>query len=195
MQDVVIDEAAGVADRRAVAGEIDRLAALGELLQRSHVVAHGAVGRRHDRGRPSHHMIAGKQRVVLLEGKGHVIGGVAGRRHRFDGPAVAAHDLAIFERDVRAEIAVAAGIERIVLADMQRPRGAVRAFGIDGGAGRRFDRRHRRRMVAMGVGDEDCRHRLVAHGLEQRSRCGARRPDLDRRSRPCRGRRCSSSCP
>ena len=114
-------------------------------------------------------MVAGEQHVVLLERIGHVVGGVAGRRHRFDGPAVAAHDLAVLERDVGREVAVAAGIERIVLADMQRPRGAVRAFGIDGGAGRRLDRRHRRRMVAVGVGDEDRRHRLVAHGVEQRA--------------------------
>ena len=66
------------------------------------------------------------------------------------------------------KVAVGAGIERIVLADMQRPRGAVRAFGIDGGAGRRLDRRHRRRMIAMGVGDENMRHGLAAHGVEQR---------------------------
>ena len=46
-------------------------------------------------------------------------------------------------------------------------RGAVRTFGIDGGAGRGLDRGHRRRMVAVGVGDEDRRHRLVAHGVEQ----------------------------
>jgi len=52
----------------------------------------------------------------------------AGRRHRLDGPAAAADDLAVLERDVRLEVPVAARIERIVLADMQRPRGAVRAF-------------------------------------------------------------------
>ena len=55
-----------------------------------------------------------------------------------------------------------------MLADVQRPRGAVRAFGIDGGAGRVLDRGHRRGMVAMRVGDENMRHRLVAHGIEQR---------------------------
>ena len=117
-------------------------------------------------------MVAGEQHVFLLERVGHVVGGVAGRRHRFDGPAVAAHHLAVLERDVGAEVAVGAGVERIVLADMQGPRGAVRAFGIDRGAGRRLDRRHRRRMVAVGVGDENMRHRLVAHGLEQRGDMG-----------------------
>jgi hypothetical protein len=71
-------------------------------------------------------MIAGEQHVFFLERIGHVIGGVAGGRHRLDAPAIAAHDLAVLERDVGAEVAIATGIERIVLADMQRPRGAVR---------------------------------------------------------------------
>ncbi len=180
VQDVVIDEAAGVVDRRSVAGEIDRLAALGELVERGHVVAHGAVGRRHDGRRPAHHVIAGEQRVRFLEGVGHVVGGVAGCGHRFNGPAVAGHDLAVLERDVGLEIAVAAGIERVVLADMQRPRGAMRPLGIDSGAGCRLDGRHRRRMVAVGVGDEDRGHRLVAHGLEQRADMGGIvRPGID----------------
>ena len=117
-------------------------------------------------------MVAGEQHVFLLERIGHVIGGVAGGRHRFDGPALAAHHLTVLERDIGAEVAVGAGVERIMLADMQRPRGAMRAFGIDGSAGRRLDRRHRRRMIAMGVGNENMRHRLVAHGRKQRGDMG-----------------------
>ena len=64
------------------------------------------------------------------------------------------------DRDFRPDVA---------LKDGEIVRGAVRAFGIDGGAGRRLDRRHGRRVVAVGVGDEDRRHRLVAHGIEQRA--------------------------
>ena len=98
--------------------------------------------------------------------------GVAGRRHSFDGPALAAHHLPVLERDIGTEVAVGAGVERIMLADVQGPRGSMRAFGIDRGVGCRLDGRHRRRMIAVGVGDENVRHRLVAHGREQRGDVG-----------------------
>jgi hypothetical protein len=84
-----------VGHRRAMAGQIERLAAPRELVQRRHVVAHGAIGRRDDGGRPAHHMVAGKQQIGFLEGERHVIGGMARRRHRFERPAIAAHCLAV----------------------------------------------------------------------------------------------------
>ena len=117
-------------------------------------------------------MIAGEQQVFFLQRKGHVVGGVAGRRHRFDAPAIAGDHLAVLERDVGAEVAIAAPLERVVLADMQRPRRPVRAFRIDCGAGMRLDGRHRGRMIAMRMGDENMRHRLVAYGIEQRADMG-----------------------
>ena len=40
------------------------------------------------------------------------------------------------------EIAITTGIERVVFADVQRPRGAVNAFGINRGAGGAFHCRH-----------------------------------------------------
>ena len=46
--------------------------------------------------------------------------------------------------------------------------GAMRPLAVGRGAGRGLDPRRRRRMVAMGVGDEDVRHRLAAHRIEQR---------------------------
>ena len=95
-----------------------------------------------------------------------------GRRQRLDGPAVAGHDFAVGERDVGAEIHVAAGVEPAGLADMQRPRRAMRAFGINRGAGRCLDLGHGGRMVAMGVGDENVGHGLAAHGIEQRRDMG-----------------------
>ena len=91
---------------------------------------------------------------------------------RFDGPAVARDHLAVGERDVGPEIHVAAGIEPARLADVQRPRRPVRAFGEDRGAGRGLDPGHRRRMIAMGVGDEDVGHGLAAHRVEQRRDMG-----------------------
>ena len=72
------------------------------------------------------------------------------------------------KRDVRPEVVSPLAFERIVLTDMQRPRRAVRAFGQNRRAGRRLDRRHRRRMVAVGVRDENMRDRLAAHRIEQR---------------------------
>ena len=50
--------------------------------------------------------------------------------------------------------------------------GAVRAFGQHQRAGRGLDRRHAGRMIAMGVGDEDMRHGLAAHRVEQRRAVG-----------------------
>ena len=61
----------------------------------------------------------------------------------------------------------AAGIERIELADIERPRGAVRTFAVGLGAGRFHDARHRRRMIAMRMRDEDMGDGLAAHGVEQ----------------------------
>ena len=112
-------------------------------------------------------MIAGKDQVGFLERKGHMVGGVPGRRHRFDGPAVAGNDRAVGERDVRAEIKIGGGIEPRAFADMQRPRRTVRTLGIDRRAGLGLDLGHRRRMIAMGVGDENVGHGLAAHGVEQ----------------------------
>ena len=71
----------GSAHRTAMAREIQGVAAAQQLLKGSHVVAHGAVRGRHDRGRPSHHMIAGEQDVLLGESEGEMVGAMAGRRH------------------------------------------------------------------------------------------------------------------
>ena len=141
-------------------------------MERCHVVAHGAVGRRHDGGRPAHDVIAGKQQIGLLEGERHVIGGMAGRRHRFERPAVAADRLAVGERDVGTKIHVGRGVQPPRLADMQRPRQPVRTLRENLGSGRRLDLRHRRRMIAMGVGDENMRDGLAAHGVKQRGDMG-----------------------
>ena len=87
-------------------------------------------------------MIAGKQDIRSLERIGHVIGGVARRGDRLERPSAAVHHLAVGERMVGAEGMIAAGIERIVLADMQGAGGAVRAFAERARAGRRLDARH-----------------------------------------------------
>src|SRR5258708_10730853 len=48
----------------------------------------------------------------------------------------------------------------------------MRALGIDGGAGRSLDPRGIRRVVAVGMGDQDMRHGLAPHRIEQRRRMG-----------------------
>ncbi len=83
-------------------------------------------------------------------------------------PAVAADHLAVGERAVGPEVGVVGGFEPRPVADMQRARGAMRAFGQNQRAGRRLDRRHAGRMVAVGVGDENMRDGLAAHRVEQR---------------------------
>ncbi len=58
------DPGVGVLDRWTVAGEEPRLRPCHQLVERSHVVAHLAVGRRDDGGRPSHDVIAGEGEVA-----------------------------------------------------------------------------------------------------------------------------------
>ena len=111
-----------------------------------------------------------------LQRERHVVGGVAGRRDRLERPAVAAHHLAVGERAVGTKIRVVAGVEPRRLADMQRPRGAMRAFGQTCAPVAALMRRHAGRMVAVGVGDEDVRDGLAAHRVEQRLDVRARRP-------------------
>jgi len=50
---------------------------------------------------------------------------------------------------------------------MNGPRRAVRTFGVDFRAGRRFDLGHRGRMIAVCMGDENMADGLVAHGIEE----------------------------
>ena len=162
--------ARAVGNFRAVAGEIQILLARGEPIQRRHVVDHRSIRRRHDRGRPAHDVIADKADLPLRPGKGHVVGGMAGRGDSLERPAVALDDVAAVHRDIRPEVAVGARLRIVLFALIARPRGAVRTLGIDGGAGRSLDPRGVRRMVAMGMRDENMRHGLAAHGVQQRVR-------------------------
>ena len=111
-----------------------------------------------------------------LKRKRHVVGGVARRRHRLERPAVAGRPPR--RRRARGRARKSVSLEASSprrLADMQRTRGAMRTFGQHQRAGRRLDRGHAGRMVAMGVGDEDVRHGLAAHRVEQCRDCGRHR--------------------
>ena len=166
MADQILDEARRLADRAAVAGEVDRFGPAHELGEGSHVIAHRAVGGRDDRGRPAHHVIAGKQDACLLERVGHVVRGVAGRGDGLEGESVPAHDRAVGKRHVRAERLVPAGIEPRGLRGMQRSRRPVRALGVDGRAGLGLEPSRPGRMVPVGMGDENVRDGLAAHRIQ-----------------------------
>src|SRR5262249_39465775 len=128
MADVGFDEARRLPDHVAVARQIEALGTTRELVERGHVVAHGTVGRRHDRGRPAHDVVAGKDEVLAAQRKGHVVRGVAWRRDRLERKAAAAHHVAVAKRLVGTKVGVVAHVEPRRLADMQRPRGAVAAL-------------------------------------------------------------------
>src|SRR5204863_2368408 len=90
--------------------------------------------------------------------------------HSFEPPAATLDDIAMGDPDIGREVAVGAGLRVVLLALETRARGTMRAFGIDRRAGRLLEPRGVRRMVAVGVGDEDMAHRLAADSIEQRSR-------------------------
>ena len=156
-----------------MAGEIHGLGPRREPMERGHVIAHGPVRRRDDRGRPAHHVIAGEQHLGALERVGHVIGGVAGRRHRFKRPAVARDDVPMRNAMVGHERGIAAGVEPARLTEVQRTRRPVRPLCESRRAGRRLDGGGAGGVVAMRMGDDDMRHALATHGIEQR--CPMRR--------------------
>ena len=113
-------------------------------------------------------MVADEKHFTLRPGEGQMIGGMARRRHRLQRPAGAFDGLAVPYRDVGLEVAVGAGFRIVLLALIARPRRAMRPLGIHGRAGRSLDPRGVRRMVAVGVGDQNMRHGFAAHGVQQR---------------------------
>ena len=113
-------------------------------------------------------MVADEIDLSLAPGERQMIGGVPRGRHRFQRPAGAFDGVAVLDLDVGPEVAVGAGFRIVLLALEARPRGAVRPLGIDRRAGRGLDPRGVRRMVVVGMGDQDMRHRLAAHGVQQR---------------------------
>src|SRR5665811_411776 len=56
-------------DFRSVAGKIQIFVTNGQPFQRGHVVDHRSIRRRHDRGRPAHHMIADEGYLSIRPGK------------------------------------------------------------------------------------------------------------------------------
>ena len=80
---------------------------------------------------------------------------------RLGRPAGARHDLAVAQGDVGLEIMVAA-----LLGGDARRRLGMATEGVDRRAGRLGHGARGRRMIGVGVGDEDVRDRLAAHRVE-----------------------------
>src|SRR5215831_9424454 len=107
-------------------GKIGGLLAVQELCKRCHIVAHGAVGRRHHRRRPGHHVITGEDDLCSLECECHVVCSMAGCGYRLQAPSIAAHHVTINKLEIGMEFAVTTGIEARRFIEVELPRSAMR---------------------------------------------------------------------
>ena len=97
-------------------------------------------------------------------------------------PAVALDHAVVGKHQVRREVGVGAGVQRVDFADAQWPCRAVRAFGGDDCAGLPLQQPGERRVVAMRVADEDMADRPAVDGAEQsRQMIGVVRAGIDDR--------------
>jgi hypothetical protein len=88
-------------------------------------------------------------------------------RDRLERPSGAHDAFSVRNGEIGPERQIGAGLEPLIFPEMQRPRGAMRAFRHDGRAGRRLDSSRCRGMVAMRMGHEHMRESLAAHGIEE----------------------------
>ena len=139
-----------------------------QLVEARHVIAHVAIGRDNDAGRPAHHVIAGEQCAALLQRKAKVVRGVARRGDCSQGPAGAAHAFAVEQHTVGR----VGGVEGLVGA-RQVALEHERRTPDNRRAGLRCERRGGGRVVAVGVGAHD-RHDLATRDGGD-DRCDMRR--------------------
>ena len=92
-----------------------------------------------------------------------MVGRVARGVHRLDGPILALDDVAVLDGDIRPEVEICAFLDLRHVAVA-----AMRAVAVGRGVGLGLEQAHRRRMVAMGVGYQDMRHRLTLQRVQQR---------------------------
>ncbi len=127
-------------------------------------MAHVAVGRRDDRRRPAHDMIAGKERVFLPQAEADMVGEMPRRMDDIDGPAIAEDDIVILQRDIGHEIHIAAFLHAAA-----RLAAAMGAEAVCFCAGQLLQRLGRGGVIAMGMGDQDVGHHLALQRRHQRS--------------------------
>ena len=176
------DERADVGLRAVDAGAVGRpvadVVALEKAGEASHVVAHVAVRRRDDAGRPAHHVVAGEEEAVLAKREADVVRGVAGGVHALEGPPVPLDEVAVAHLDLGDELHVSPFFHLHPVLP-----GAVRAVAVDGARPHlRLERPGRGRVVVVGVGDEDVAHLLAGdRGGEGLHVVGEVRPRVDDR--------------
>ena len=166
----MLHEARRVAHRLAVAGQVKRLAPAAPVF-RARPCSRSWRRRAARRSWSTSAMTWSPEKIrsASLKRKGHVVGGVAGRRHaprwssrrrarprrrrarRRDGNPCRPLASSRWSRRYAAAAPARCGPSR-----------------VDLGAGRGLDLGHGRRMVAMGVGDKNVGDGLAAHGVEQR---------------------------
>ncbi|MNK87864.1 hypothetical protein D3C87_1078100 [compost metagenome] len=114
-------------------------------------------------------MVAAEQGVLFAQDEGHVVGGVAGRGHGLDGPAVALDPVAVVQDDVGLEVGVVVLVHRRLIHLIRGvDRRAVRRSGQDGRAADGLSQGAReRRVVAVGVGHQDMADRPPLHRPQQ----------------------------
>lgn len=152
----------GVSDRAAMGRVVAQRRFHGEPVKASEEGAHVAVGRRDERGRPAHDVIAGEDRGTSgqVGGEAEVIAEMAGRVDRPELPTFALHICAIAKRHVRTEIRVDAfaATDPAALGQCghgRRTSGRRATEGEDGCAGFPGKPAGEGGMVEMGMGDED----------------------------------------
>ena len=149
--------------RLAMRRIVERFFPIDELGEAFHIGLHVAVRRGDDGGRPAHDMIAGEDRVRLMQRKAEMIGGMTRRGNGFERPAVLRDDFAIAEYAVRRVAAVKSGIgARATI--FNREKGAADNFR----AGCFFERGGSRAVIAMGMGADDVADRFALGRSEDR---------------------------
>jgi hypothetical protein len=169
MGDEGLDEGLRIVDRGAVRRPINGVVTVQQLFERAHIGRHVAVGRRDDARRPPHDMIAGEERALFGKREAEMVRSVARRMNRRHAPTRSRHDIAVAQGVIGTEVVIAAFFGDA--AHTSAILGAARAVGteaVSGGARHVLQRRRRRRVIDMGMGDENVRHGLAGERFEQR---------------------------
>jgi hypothetical protein len=168
MMDQRAHETLRFAHRPAVARPIDRLRAAAQFVERGHVVAHRPVRRPDERGRPSHDVVRREKGLFFRQGEAQMIRRMAWRLDRGQPPIRSLDALALAKLLVGAVIAVGAAFEMVDFAQPQRPRLPMRTAADDRRAGRSLDGTRGRRVVPVGVRNQDVGCRFAPDRREQR---------------------------
>ena len=103
-------------------------------------------------------MVAGEQEPILAQGEADMVRRMAWRVDAFEGPPVPFDDVSAAHLDLGDELHVAS------LLHLHRAAGSVRAVAVDRPRpDLRLERPGRRRVVVVGMGDEDVAHLLAGH--------------------------------